>query len=80
MNEIEFLSSILREILNNPESIKITKTDDMFWTLLEIEVAKEDLAILIWTKGRTIESIRTIMRAFSAKNGKRVNVKIIENN
>jgi predicted RNA-binding protein YlqC (UPF0109 family) len=48
--------------------------------LLEIEVDKSDMPVLIWKKGNTINSIRNIMRVAWGVKNERVNIKIIENN
>lgn len=80
MDNIEFLKVILENLLQKKEEIKIKKSEDEFWILLEIEVDKSDMPVLIWKKGNTINSIRNIMRVAWGVKNERVNIKIIENN
>ena len=80
MNNIEFLKIILENLLQNKSDIKITESEDEFWVLLEIEVSKSDMPVLIWKKWTTINAIKDIMRVAWWIKNQRVNIKIIENN
>ncbi|MCT4617503.1 MAG: KH domain-containing protein [Candidatus Gracilibacteria bacterium] len=80
MDNIEFLKVILENLLQKKEEIKIKKSEDEFGILLEIEVDKSDMPVLIGKKGNTINSIRNIMRVAGGVKNERVNIKIIENN
>jgi len=80
MTYIEFLKTILENLLQNKEDIKITESSDEFGILLEIEVNKADMPVLIWKKWTTINAIRDIIRVAWWVKNERVNVKIIENN
>ena len=80
MKHTEFLKVILEELLENKADIKILESEDEFGILLEVEVNKSDMPVLIWKKWTTINAIRDIIRVHGWVNNQRVNVKIIENN
>lgn len=73
-----FLSNILEELLDFPEKVLIDKSVDEFWTLLYITVDKRDLPLLIWSWGKTIDSLRTLLRSYWFKRKIRLNLKIRE--
>lgn len=78
--EANFLLFILRWILKKHSEIEILESVDVFGTLLEVKVAKDDMPILIWKGWKNIDSIRNIVRQYWSKVWKKLNIKIIENN
>ncbi len=78
MNEKDFLTYIIENIVSNKEAVNIERTEDELWVLLTLSVDKEDMWVIIWKSGNTINSIRTIMRVFWSKNDKKVNVKVLD--
>jgi uncharacterized protein len=67
---------LARSLVEKPEKVEVsgTKTDSR--VDLELRVAPEDVGKIIGRQGRTIRSIRTVVKAASVKLGKRVNVEI----
>lgn len=78
MKEVEFLQFLVENLVSNPEEIKIEKTEDELWTLLTLTVNKDDMWIIIWKWGNTINSIRSILRLLGAKLDKRINLKVLD--
>ena len=77
MAQLDNLLLILaRSLVEKPEKVEVsgTKTDSR--VDLELRVAPEDVGKIIGRQGRTIRSIRTVVKAASVKLGKRVNVEI----
>jgi len=73
-----FLEYILHNILEDTESLNIKKTIDELGTLFEITVSASDMGRIIGKSGQTIQSLRTLLRMMGAKNGERVNLKVLE--
>jgi predicted RNA-binding protein YlqC (UPF0109 family) len=67
---------LARSLVEKPEKVEVsgTKTDSR--VDLELRVAPEDVGKIIGRQGRTIRSIRTVVKAASVKLGKRVNVEV----
>ena len=78
MKEVEFLQFILENLVSNPSDIKIEKTEDELGTLLTLSLNKDDMGIIIWKGGNTINSIRSILRLLWAKMDKRINLKVLD--
>ena len=78
MNEIEFLQFIVENLVEKKDEIVIEKIEDELWILLTLKVNKEDMWIIIWKWGNTINSIRTLLRLFWMKMEKRLNLKVLD--
>lgn len=78
MQEIEFLKYVIENIVVHPEDIKIEKKDDELGTLLTLEVNPEDMGIIIWKKWSTVNALRSILRLQWMKLGKKLTLKVIE--
>ncbi len=78
----ELLEYIVKSIVNNPDSVEITERDSVDFpglTILTINVAEEDIGIVIGKRGRTINAIRDIISINAIRSKKRVRVNLEEN-
>ena len=78
MNEVEFLKLMIENLVDDTQSISIDRVEDELWVLLTLWVAKDDMWVIIWKGGNTINSIRTILRIYGTKMNKRVNLKVLD--
>ena len=75
----ELLEYMLKELVDSPDNVEITEEEeDDKIVIFKVKVAGDDLGKVIGKKGRTVNSIRIIMRAASAKRDKSSIVKIME--
>ena len=68
MNATNFLHYIVSGLVSNVTSIEITEKEDELGTLLSLRVDPADMGSLIGRSGKTIDSIRTVLRVFGAKS------------
>lgn len=61
-----------------PDLVEITEKQDELWTLLSLRVDPSDMWSIIWRWGKTVDSIRTVLRVFGTKAGIRLTLRIIE--
>lgn len=78
MIEQQFVEYVVKELVDNPDQVNITRTEDSRGVLLELTVAPEDLGRVIGRHGATAQSLRTLLRALGVKNGSRYNLKIVD--
>lgn len=78
MQEVEFLQFLVENIVVNTQDIKIVKRDDELGTLLTLEVNSEDMGIIIWKKGSTVNALRSILRLQWMKIWKKITLKVLE--
>ena len=74
----EFLDFVVKGLVDNPDSVKITRTVDEMGVLLLLDVHKDDMGKIIGRSGNTAKAIRTLLRVVGMKNDARVNLKINE--
>ncbi|MEK7628019.1 MAG: KH domain-containing protein [Patescibacteria group bacterium] len=74
----EFLEYVVKGLVDNPDSIQITRKVDEMGVLLTLTVHKDDMGKVVGRAGATAKAIRTLLRVVGMKNDARVNLKINE--
>jgi predicted RNA-binding protein YlqC (UPF0109 family) len=74
----QFLESLVKALVDHPESVKINRTVDEMGVLLTLDVHAEDMGKIIGRSGNTAKAIRTLLRVVGMKHDARVNLKINE--
>ncbi len=69
---------IAKALVDNPDQVSVSEVEGNQTSVLELQVAKEDLGKVIGKQGRTARAMRTILSASSAKINKRTVLEIIE--
>ena len=73
----EFLKTIITNLVDNKESVEITKTETEKSITFEVKVAEGDMGRVIGRQGRLAKSIRTVMKDAASKEHKKVSVEFI---
>jgi len=74
----EFLEKLVRYLVEKPDKVEVSEVDGEGVIILKLKVDKEDIGIVIGKRGRTADSLRTILNAVGAKAGKRLVLEILE--
>lgn len=74
----EMLKTIVKYLVDNPDSIEVTKREGDKSTTLELRVAPEDMGKIIGRQGKMAKAIRTLMKAYATKEGTKINVDIMD--
>ena len=74
----KLLEFIVKKIVETPEKVEIQQSDSEGMTNFSLKVDQEDLKLVIGKKGRTIRSIRSLLRLRAFKERKRVNLQLVE--
>ena len=72
----QFVEYIVKNLVENPEGVKVERTIDEKGVLLTLTVNKEDLGRIIGRRGATAQSLRALLRALALKNNAHYNLKI----
>ena len=72
----ETLLDIAKAIVDTPEEVKVTQTEDEKTITLTLTVAPDDMGMVIGRHGKIAKAIRTVIKAAAANCGKKVNVDI----
>ena len=74
----QFLETIVKEIVGNPNDVVVDRTIDERGVLLTLKINPADMGYVIGRKGQTAQAIRTLLKIVGAKNNSRVNLKIYD--
>lgn len=73
----ELLEFIAKSLVDNKDAVTVNEIDGEESIILELKVASEDMGKVIGKQGRIAKAIRTVVKAASVKQNKRVVVEII---
>jgi uncharacterized protein len=75
----DLLEFLARALVDQPDQVSVEGFDEDDGTVvLEIHVADEDVGKIIGRGGRTISSVRTVMRAVASRQDERVLVDVVD--
>jgi len=77
-NAADFVRYILEQLCDHKDKITVDANKDDLGILVTVTVAEEDMGKLIGKQGQTIGSLRTLVRIIGARDGERVNLKVLE--
>jgi uncharacterized protein len=72
------LSHVVRSIVDDPSAVQIEEVQSKGRVKLEVKVGPGDLGRVIGRRGRTAQSIRTVVRAAATRDGVDVDVDLID--
>ncbi|MDR3125455.1 MAG: KH domain-containing protein [Candidatus Nomurabacteria bacterium] len=74
----QFIEYIVKQLVNDPDAVKIERVVDEKGVLLSLTVSPEDIGRVIGKRGATAQSLRNLLRALGSKNDARYNLKIVD--
>ena len=75
----DLLEFLVRSLVDNPDDVRIEGFDEDDGTIvLEVHVAEDDVGKIIGRGGRTVSSLRTVMRAVASRQDERVLVDVVD--
>ena len=72
----ELVEVIASAVVDSPEDVVVTETEDEKQIVLNLTVAPEDMGKVIGKQGRIAKAIRTVVRAAGSKGDKKIMVDI----
>ena len=74
----ELIAVIARSLVDSPDNVKVTRSDEENNVTIELAVAPDDLGKVIGKQGRTARALRSLLAAKAAKEDKRSRLEIVE--
>ncbi len=74
----ELVQYLAQSIVDQPDAVEVTETQDDDASVVELKVAQEDLGRIIGKQGRTAKSLRTILNAAAARHDRKIVLEIID--
>jgi hypothetical protein len=73
-----FLDQVVKGLVEHPDAVAITEVEQERTTVYELRLDPTDVGRIIGKSGRTINAIRSLMQAGSAKAGKFTRLEVID--
>lgn len=73
-----FLEYVVKGLVQHPDAVTITPVEREGTTIYELRLDPQDVGKVIGRQGMTINAIRSLLLAGSAKKGMRCTVEIVE--
>ncbi|MGI6003872.1 MAG: KH domain-containing protein [Christensenellales bacterium] len=73
----KLLEYLAQSLVDSPGDVSVTRVENDHSIVLELRVAQEDMGRVIGKQGRIAKAIRTVIKAATANEKKRVMVEII---
>ena len=74
----ELLAYLARELVDDPEAVRVEEEERDGVLVLVLHVAPEDVGKVIGRQGRIARALRTLVRASAVREGRRVLVEIAD--
>lgn len=74
----ELIAVIAKSLVDSPDDVKVTRSDEENNVTIELAVAPDDLGKVIGKQGRTARALRSLLAATAAKDEKRSRLEIVE--
>jgi len=69
---------IAKELVDNPDQVKVTEEVEKDLVKIELVVADEDMGKVIGKQGKIAKAIRTVAKAAATKNNQKVTIEITQ--
>ncbi len=73
----ELVEYIAKNLVDDPDSVRVTEREEENAFILELTVAPDDMGKVIGKQGRIAKAIRTVVKAATTKSPKKYVVEII---
>ncbi len=74
----ELLAYLARELVDDPEAVRVEEEERDGALVLVLHVAPDDIGKVIGRQGRIARALRTLVRASAVREGRRVLVEIAD--
>lgn len=74
----DLLGYIAKGLVDHPDEVSVESFEEDDALVFELRVADDDTGKVIGRSGRTVQAIRTVMRACGAKQDRRVLVDVVD--
>jgi hypothetical protein len=74
----ELLEYLARRLVDEPDAVRVEQIEEEGLLLLRLHVAKDDVGKVIGRQGRIARALRTIVRAGSVRERRRLQLEIVD--
>jgi predicted RNA-binding protein YlqC (UPF0109 family) len=74
----ELLADLARRLVDEPDAVRVEQVEEDGALVLRLHVAEADRGKVIGRQGRIARALRTVVRAGAAREGRRVQLEIVD--
>ena len=74
---LELVEYLAKSLVDDPAAVRVSEKADGDSVTIELNVAEGDMGKVIGKQGRIAKAIRTVVKAASARTGKKYTVEIV---
>jgi uncharacterized protein len=74
----ELLEDLARRLVDEPDAVRVEQVEEDGTLVLRLHVAEADRGKVIGRQGRIARALRTVVRAGAAREGRRVQLEIVD--
>jgi uncharacterized protein len=74
----DLLEYLAKQLVDDPDAVRVERVDEPDTVVLRLHVAQDDLGKVIGKQGRIARALRTIVRAGSVREHRRVQLEIVD--
>jgi predicted RNA-binding protein YlqC (UPF0109 family) len=74
----DFVQSIVRELVDEPDGLRMTTLDGEKTKIIEMRCAQKDIGKIIGKSGKTITALRVLASSVAARQNSRAVVEVVE--
>lgn len=74
----KFVEFVVKSLVDTPDEVAVSQRDDDRGTLIQISCRQDEVGRVIGKKGKTIEAIRSLVKASAARQDRKVSVVVAE--
>ncbi|MDP7423434.1 MAG: KH domain-containing protein [bacterium] len=74
----ELVMMVIRSLVDHPDDIELNSVEGTKTTVFELKVHPDDVGKVIGKKGRTINAIRTVLKAVVIRDSKRIILELLQ--
>ena len=74
----ELVEFIVQSMVDYPDEVSVAEINHGSEVTVELSVAEADMGRVIGSRGRVINSIRTVIQVLAVKQGQRVTLELLE--
>jgi len=77
MAAADLVAFVARSLVDDPEAVNVTVTQDGDTQVIELRVAEDDMGKVIGRNGSVAKAMRTILKVVSAREGEPISLEIV---